>query len=57
MWEYWRGKYGHVDALEEYYADLLASDPRLISAVAQLRNAKAAIDARMAELETQEQTP
>lgn len=49
-WRYWRDKYGRVEALLEYFPKLLASDPRLSLAVAQIQNAEAAIDARMAEL-------
>ena len=59
MWDYWRDKYGYVDALQDYYPEQL-QDPRLVLAVAQIRNAHASINAVMAELEAteeKEQTP
>jgi hypothetical protein len=49
-WDYWRGKYGHADALRDYYPSLLATDIRLQQALAQVENGMAAIEARMQEL-------
>jgi hypothetical protein len=54
MWDYWCSKYGRVEVLRDYYPELLAGDPRLTFAVAQIENCEAAIDARMAELAAQE---
>lgn len=53
MWDYWRDKYGYVDALVKYYPEQLSDpkDPRLALAVAQIKNAHVSIDAVMAELE------
>jgi hypothetical protein len=49
-WRFWSGKYGRVEALTAYYPELAARDMRLALALAQIQNAEAAIDARMAEL-------
>ena len=49
-WEYWRGKYGHIETLKEFYPEILETDVRLQQAVAQIENAYAAIDQRMQEL-------
>lgn len=50
MWGYWRDKYGIADALKDYYPELLKGDPVLSAAVAQLRMAELAIEARMQEI-------
>lgn len=51
MWSYWRDKKGLVEALEDYYPDLLRSDPLLYTAYTQLKMSMAFIDARMSTLE------
>jgi len=44
MWDYWRDKYGHVDALETYYPESLATHIELQQAVYSIKSAKALID-------------
>ena len=50
MWSYWRDKYGPVVALKDYYAGVLAEDPMLQRAVAQIQDAEWTINHRMEEL-------
>jgi hypothetical protein len=50
MWAYWRNKYGAADALEDYFPQTLAADPVLSSALAQIKVANLAIEARMDQL-------
>lgn len=52
MWSYWRRKRGGVkETLESDYPELLANDPVLQQAAAQIRVGELAIEARMQELE------
>lgn len=55
MWTYWRDKYGPAEALEEYFPELLKSDPILKAAHAQFIVGKQALESRMAELVQQAQ--
>lgn len=49
MWNYWRDKYGIIDAYEEYYSDK-CSDEVAQLAFEQARVALYALDSRMKEL-------
>lgn len=54
MWEYWRDKKGFDAAVDEYFAEMFAADPRLSLALAQVKNGMVAIDQRMRELAGEE---
>lgn len=54
MWTYWRDKNGIVEGLEEYFPETLKENIRLQIAVAQIKNAEAAIEAVMSEYEEEE---
>ena len=44
MWTYWRDKYGHTRALENYYQELVHKNPDLQIAIHQIKANKALID-------------
>lgn len=50
MWRHWRDKKGLVEALEDYYPDILASRPDLQMALVQMRSAEALINQEMEKL-------
>jgi hypothetical protein len=54
MWRHWRDKKGVENALTDYYADRLTSDPRLRSALTQRQSADLLIDKIMNDAADQE---
>lgn len=50
MWDYWRNKYGHDDALLLYYPNILSAAPELRVWLQQQLAAQQAIDTYMAKL-------
>ena len=50
MWSYWRDKYGTVTALQDYYPALLADDPVIRTAAANIEINRAAVELRMTSL-------
>lgn len=44
MWDYWRDKKGRVEALRDYYPELVAQTPELQMALFQIQSAEAMID-------------
>lgn len=50
MWEYWRDKYGALDAVKEQYPATLKGDVLLSVAVAQIELGTLALEARMQQL-------
>lgn len=49
-WRCWRDKYGTEQALDEYFPELLKTNPLLSAAKIQIEIAKLAIDAEMKRL-------
>ena len=54
MWPYWRDKYGHLDAVKDYFAEELKSNVELQQAVAMVKNGERLIDTLFAELAERE---
>lgn len=50
IWEYWRDKYGHLEALKDYYPEILTENEQIKIAVAQIKNAKIVIDHIMKDI-------
>lgn len=46
-WDYWRNKYGYVEALTDYFPNLLKEDSILRYALAQMRATEILIDTHM----------
>lgn len=53
MFNYWADKKGLKDAVKDYYPDTLAKDPVISMALAQIELSELAIQARVADLQTQ----
>lgn len=51
MWDYWRDKKGIVEAVTDYFPEVLKENDELARAVAQAETALRSIDQIMTELE------